>query len=79
MSGGTRHYPTLNQPKEAATVEKLEIRNEQEYQKALARLRKGAEYIESPEFQQKPDDHKQKALERYAQLSKAILKYKGLI
>jgi len=79
MSDGTRHYPTLNQPKEAATVEKLEIRNEQEYEKALARLRKGAEYIESPEFGAKSADHKQKALKRYAELADAILRYKGLI
>ena len=57
----------------------MEIRNDKEYEEILARLRKGAEYIESPEFQQKPDDYKQKALERYAQLTKAILKYRGMI
>jgi len=60
-------------------VETVEIRNDKEYKEVLARLRKGAEYIESPEFQQKPEEHKRAALERYAQLSNAILKYKGLI
>ena len=60
-------------------VDKLQIRNDQEYQNALARLRKGAEYIESPEFEAKDAGHKQKALKRYAQLADAILKYKGLI
>ena len=74
MSDGHRHYPTLT--KGATSVE---IRNDQEYQNALARLRKGAEYIESPEFEAKDAGHKQKALKRYAQLADAILKYKGLI
>ena len=60
-------------------MEIKEIRNEKEYEEILARLRKGAEYIESPEFKAKPEEHKRAALERYAQLSKAILKYKGLI
>ena len=60
-------------------MEKLEIRNDQEYQNALARLRKGAEYIESPEFKAKDNDHKQKALKRYTELANAIMKYKELI
>lgn len=56
-----------------------EIRNDKEYEQVLARLRMGAEYIESPEFQQKSEEHKRKALERYDQLTMMILKYKGLI
>lgn len=60
-------------------METVEIRNDKEYEEVLARLRKGAEYIESPEFQQKPEDHKRRSLERYNKLATAILKYKGLI
>lgn len=57
----------------------MEIRNDKEYEEILARLLKGAEYIESPEFKAKPEEHKRAVLERCAKLSNAILKYKGLI
>ena len=60
-------------------MEIKEIRNDKEYEQVLARLRKGAEYIESPEFKAKPEEHKRKSLERYNQLATMILKYKGLI
>jgi len=60
-------------------MEIKEICNDKEYEEVLARLRKGAEYIESPEFQQKSEEHKRKSLERYNQLATMILKYKGLI
>ena len=55
------------------------IQNEQEYEEVLSRLRMGAEYMESPEFQLKPEDHKQAALQRYNQLSARIMKWKGWI
>lgn len=57
----------------------MEIRNDKEYEEILALLLKGAEYIESPEFKAKPEEHKRAVLERCAKLSNAILKYKGLI
>ncbi|OYD06106.1 hypothetical protein [Paludifilum halophilum] len=55
------------------------IQNEQEYEEVLSRLRKGAEYIESPEFQMKSQEHKRVAMERYNQLSEQIMRYKGWI
>ncbi|OYD06114.1 hypothetical protein [Paludifilum halophilum] len=55
------------------------IRTEAEYEEILSRLRKGAEYIESPEFQMKSQEHKRVAMERYNQLSEQIMRYKGWI
>lgn len=55
------------------------IQNEQEYEEVLSRLRRGAEYMETPEFRKKPEKHKQAALERYNQLSARIMRWKGWI
>ncbi|MDQ0417902.1 hypothetical protein J2Z48_002086 [Croceifilum oryzae] len=53
------------------------IRNELELDEVLSRLMKGAEYIESREFQSKPKEYKQAVNEYYDQLSYQIYKYKG--
>lgn len=55
------------------------IRNEQELEEVLSRLRKGAEYIESPEFQLKPEEYKEAVNQFYDQLSYQIYRYKGWI
>jgi hypothetical protein len=62
------------------TVDDIQpIQSEQEYNEVLSRLRKGAEHIESPEFQKKSETHKRAALDRYNQLSAQIMKWKGWI
>lgn len=55
------------------------IRNDQQLEEVLSRLRKGAEYIESPEFRLKPEDYKQAVNQFYDQLSYQVYKYKGWI
>lgn len=55
------------------------IHTEAEYEEVLSRLRKGAEHIESPEFQLKPEAYKRAAMDRYNQLSERIMRYMGWI
>ncbi|SDY22537.1 hypothetical protein [Thermoactinomyces sp. DSM 45892] len=55
------------------------IQNEQELEEVLSRLRKGAEYIESPEFQKKSEDYKRAANAYYDQLAEQVHRYKGWI
>jgi hypothetical protein len=57
----------------------MEIHNEDEYNKALARLMIGAQYISSSEFQKLPEWKQHEAHKRYDQITNAILKYNGVI